>query len=41
MMATAHLIFRNAAPYMYELDLPIDYEPTPDRSFGARAAAAG
>ena len=41
MMANANLIFKGAAPYLYELDMPIDYEPTKDRSFGARAAAAG
>jgi N-acyl-D-aspartate/D-glutamate deacylase len=37
----ANKIFKNAAPYLYELDIPIDYEPTKDRSFGARAKAAG
>lgn len=41
MMANANLIFKSAAPFMYELDLPIDYEPTKDRSFGERAKAAG
>jgi N-acyl-D-amino-acid deacylase len=40
MMANAHHIFKNAAPYLYELDMPIDYEPTKDRSFGERAKAA-
>lgn len=41
MMANANLIFKSAAPFLYELDLPIDYEPTKDRSFGERAKAAG
>ncbi len=37
----ANKIFKNAAAYLYELDVPIDYEPTRDKSFGARAKAAG
>ncbi len=41
MMANANLIFKSAAPFMYELDLPIDYEPTKDKSFGQLAKAAG
>mgnify|MGYP000876621977 FL=1 len=41
MMANANTIFRRAAPNLYELDLPIDYEPTSDKRFGERAKAAG
>ena len=41
LMANANLIFKGAAPYLYQLDLPIDYEPTKDKSFGMRAKAAG
>ncbi len=41
MMANANLIFKSAAPFMYELDLPIDYEPTKDKSFGQLAKTAG
>ncbi len=41
MMANANLIFKSAAPFMYELDLPIDYEPTKDKSFGRLAKTAG
>lgn len=41
MMANAHMIFKFAAPHLYELNLPIEYEPTKDKSFGERAKAAG
>jgi N-acyl-D-amino-acid deacylase len=41
MMANAHLIFKNAASKLYQLHVPIDYEPTRDLCFGARAKAAG
>ncbi len=41
MMANAHMIFKHAATDLYELDLPIDYEPTKDKCFAERAKAAG
>jgi N-acyl-D-amino-acid deacylase len=41
LMANAHSIFKHAAPNMYELSLPIDYEPTKDKCFAERAKAAG
>ena len=41
MMANANRIFRKAAPFMFELSQPIDYEPTQDKSFGELARQAG
>ena len=40
MMANAHMFFKYAAD-LYELDQPIDYEPTKDKCFAERAKAAG
>lgn len=41
MMANAHLIFQGASIRIFELEDPIDYEPTPDKSFTERAKTAG
>ena len=40
-MANVFGLLGMAAPAMFPIDMPIDYEPTPDRNIGALAAAAG
>ena len=41
MTANAYQLFQGKARRMFALDHPIDYEPTADKSFAARAEAAG
>lgn len=40
-MATTYRLFQMAAPFLYPLGNPVDYEPTPDRMLGALATAKG
>ena len=40
-MANVFGLLAAAAPMMFPIEMPIDYEPEPDASIGARAAAAG
>ena len=40
-MANVYGLLAMAAPGMFPIELPIDYEPTPDKSIGALAAKAG
>lgn len=41
MMANAHMMFKGVWQYMFELEVPINYEPTPDMSFKSMAEARG
>ncbi|MBV7267530.1 N-acyl-D-amino-acid deacylase family protein [Erythrobacter ani] len=41
MMGNAHLMFTGAAPLLFELEQPINYEPKPEESFSAQAQAKG
>ncbi len=40
-MANVYGLLAMAAPGMFPIELPIDYEPKPEQSIGARAAAQG
>ena len=40
-MANVYGLLAMAAPGMFPIELPIDYEPKPEQSIGARAAAEG
>jgi N-acyl-D-amino-acid deacylase len=40
-MANLYMLFRNAAPVIYPLGDPVDYEPQMSECLGARAAATG
>jgi N-acyl-D-aspartate/D-glutamate deacylase len=40
-MANVFALMQMAAPAMFPIDIPIDYEPEPSANMGARAAAAG
>ena len=40
-MENLYRLFQRSAPVMYPLEDPVDYEPTPDKTVGSRAAREG
>ncbi|MEP3050878.1 MAG: amidohydrolase family protein [Erythrobacter sp.] len=41
LMANAHVLFRGISHRMFELETPMNYEPTPDQSFASMAKTSG
>ncbi len=40
-MANVHMLLKHAAPFLFPITLPIDYEPEPEKMFMVQAGAAG